>query len=85
MQQTALPAPNIKHVTETEITDMYNRIAEYAAARDLTGLAKITQEFPLPASELDDLKKSEGMAFLLENNVNLVNAIEKYGESWLES
>lgn len=84
MSQEVLPPPNIKAVSEFELAAIEEKIGNLAESYDFEGLARLTEDYPLPAETLDDYKRTEGMEFLLRNKVNLINAVNKFGEQWLE-
>lgn len=66
------------------MTAVKKKLDELTEKYDFEGLAKLVEEYPLPAENLDDLKRHQGLEFLLRNRYNLVNALNKYGEQWLE-
>lgn len=79
-----LPEPVITPVSEHEMIKINLEIDSYVINKDYENAAKMVNIFPLSASVLDDLKKHYGIEFLLNNKVNLYNAIKTYGMGWLE-
>lgn len=78
-----LTSPNIKILTNEEKMLLEKQVADLMEKQDISGLAKITQVYPMSAETLDSVKRGLGIEFLLKNNVNLVNAINEYGADWL--
>lgn len=84
-QTVQLPAPNIHFLSDNEVEEIEARLSFCIEKQDFTEILKIAKVYPLPADQLEDIKRHFGMQFLLRNELNLANAIRKYGESWIEN
>ena len=84
-QTVQLPAPNIHFLSDNEVEEIEARLSFCIEKQDFTEILKIAKVYPLPAEQLEDIKRQFGMQFLLRNELNLANAIRKYGESWIEN
>lgn len=79
------PEPIVRPVNERGVSALAGRIEELAARRDFAGISRLGSEYPVSAPMLDYLKEAVGLGFLLQKQLNLADAVGKYGESWLQS
>ena len=84
-QATQLPAPNIRFLTNAEFKEIDAKLSFFMEKQDFDEILKIAKIYPLPAEQLEDMKRHHGMDFLLRNELNLANAVKEYGENWIEN
>lgn len=85
LQNTSSPKPNIRFLNPGELEELDAKINLAMEKQDFPELLKLGRVYPLPAKKLDGLKHRLGMNFLLESQLNLADAVQQYGEKWLES
>ena len=77
--------PNLKHFSAKEREEVVLQVmALFDEGKDAEADA-LYRTLPLPAEDLQVLKEHMGLEALIEKNVNLSTAVEKYGQSCLNS
>lgn len=77
--------PNLKIFTLEEEQEVREQAVEcYRQGKEKEGDA-LLDSLPMPAEYLQTLKKALGIDALINEGINLSNAVEKYGKAWLVS
>lgn len=83
-QSVHAPAPNVRFLTDAEFEEIDAKLSFFMEKQDVTEMLRLAKIYPLPAEQLEYMKQHFGMQFLLRNELNLANAVKKYGENWIE-
>jgi len=77
--------PNLKVFSESEREAVIDRVMSLFEEGKDAEAEDLHRTLPLPAEILQILKEYMGLDALIEENVNLSTAVEKYGKEWLYS
>ena len=70
-------------MSKEERSRLLHKAIELGAMGDKEGERKIIRQIPMKPSLADDIKRIEGLQFLIDGGYNLTDAINEFGEGWL--
>jgi hypothetical protein len=77
--------PFMKHLTSEERKDIMTRAMEALDRDDNEEYDRLCMMLPVDPEMANDLKRSIGIEELVASGMNLIKAVEKYGEAWLRN
>lgn len=78
MQQEWTSSMSIEETVET-----FNKAKRLRAMGKKDAALAMSKRVPLDPEYADDLKRWEGMKFLIDGGFNLTDAVAKFGKEWL--
>jgi hypothetical protein len=77
------PKPFMKKLTQEEKDEIIDKAMEAFDRDDDDEYTRLCAMLPIPADMLDDVKRRHGMGLIVASGFNVIKAVEKYGEEWL--
>jgi len=77
--------PFMKHLTPEERKDIMAKAMEALDRDDNDEYDRLCMMLPVDPEMANDLKRSIGIEELMASGMNLIKAVEKYGEAWLRN
>lgn len=77
--------PFMKRLSEKERDDIFRKAMEAADRGDDDEYDRLSFMFPLNPQMANDLKRSIGIEALIASGINLIEAVDTYGEGWLRN
>jgi hypothetical protein len=77
--------PVIKKLTPEEKDEIFNKAMEALERDDIEECDRYCKLLPADPVMLNILKRSSGIEAVIDSGINLIEAVEKYGEDWLRS
>ncbi len=75
--------PFVKRLSEEESNEILTEAMKALERGDEDEYDRLGLMFPVSPEMADDLKKSIGIKALVESGINLIEALDTYGENWL--
>jgi hypothetical protein len=77
--------PFIKKLTQEERDDIFDKAMEALERGDDDEYDRLCYMLPVNPQSANDLKRSIGIEALIASGINLIEAVETYGEDWLRN
>ena len=77
--------PFMKKLTEQESDEILRQAMEAVERGDDDEYDRLCYMLPVNPESANDLKKSIGIEALIASGINLIDAVEAYGEDWLRN
>jgi len=77
--------PFMKKLTPEEVDEILLQAYEASERGDDDEYDRLCYMLPVNPASANDLKKSIGIEALIASGINLIDAVEAYGEKWLNS
>ncbi|MDR1658377.1 MAG: hypothetical protein LBT47_12670 [Deltaproteobacteria bacterium] len=77
--------PFMKKLTKAERDDIYNKAMAALEQGDDDEYDRLCYMLPVNPQSANDIKKLIGIEALIASGINLIEAVETYGEEWLNN
>lgn len=79
------PKPFLKRWSDEEIREILHQAYEASERGDQKEYDRLAYLIPIIPGSADDLKRYMGIEALIASGLNLIDAVEAYGEDWLRA
>jgi hypothetical protein len=77
--------PFMKKLTREEVDDILAQAFEAAERGDDDEYDRLCYMLPVNPASANDIKKAIGIEALIASGINLIDAVEAFGEEWLKN